>query len=235
LAGPDEIEGHVLTAETLMPGSTPEARDPVHRLLLAEGLARHIEILRDQPDLVRRAGAGPSWCHYQEGPWPIPHDTLVDFRSTPTGFEWLDTFGRRAANQVLAHRDPEHVIVGHADWYAGNTAIAGGVLVGTFDWELVADTEAVIAGFAAACYAASSTGSAGLSTPEEVALFMRDYDNVRSQRLRDRECRTAAGAAAWILAFNARWQVALIDHGPYDEALVSLVRSRGEDYLSLGW
>lgn len=38
-----------------------------------------------------------------------------------------------------------------------------------------------------------------------------------------------------ILAFNARWQVALVDHGRYDEALDSLVRSRGEDYLSLDW
>ncbi|MEA3056323.1 MAG: hypothetical protein QOD30_1755 [Actinomycetota bacterium] len=235
LAGPEEVEGHVLTAETLLVGTAPDGRDPAHRLLLAEGLARHIELLRDQLDLVRRAGAGPSWCHYQAGPWPVPHDTLVDFRSTPTDFEWLDTFGQRAAEQILAHRDPEHVIVGHADWYAGNTAISGGVLVGTFDWELVADTEPVIAGFAAACYAASSTGSAGLSTPEEAALFMRDYDNVRSHPLRDRERRTAAGAAAWILAFNARWQVALIDHGHYDEALVSLVRSRGEDYLTLGW
>lgn len=235
LAGPEEVEGRVLTAETLIVGTTPDGRDPAHRLLLAEGLARHIEILRNEPGFVRRAGAGPSWCQYQAGPWPVPHDTLVDFGSTPTGFEWLDTFGRRAANQVLAHRDPEHVVVGHADWYAGNTAVSGGVLVGTFDWELVADTEAVLAGFAAACYGASSTGSAGLSTPEEVALFMRDYDNVRSQRLRDGERRTAAGAAAWILAFNARWQVALIDHSAYDEALVSLVRARGEDYLSIGW
>jgi Ser/Thr protein kinase RdoA (MazF antagonist) len=235
LAGPEEVEGHVLTAETLMLGTTPDGRDPAHRLLLAEGLARHVEILSDQPGLVRRAGAGPSWCHYQAGPWPVPHDTIVDFRSTPIGFEWLDTFARRAANQVLAYRDPEHVVVGHADWYAGNTAISEGVLAGTFDWELVADTEAVIAGFAAACYAASSTGPARLSTPEDVALFMRDYDSVRSEPLRDRECRTAAGAAAWILAFNARWQVALIPHGSCDEALVSLVHGRGEDYLSLGW
>ena len=233
LAGPEEVEGHVLTAETLIVGTAPDGRDPAHRLLLAEGVARHIEILRNRPDLVRRAGAGPSWCHYQAGPWPVPHDTIVDFRSTPAGFEWLDMFGRRAADQVLAHRDPEHVVVGHADWYAGNTAVSGGMLVGTFDWELVADTEAVIAGFAAACFGASSTGSAGLSTPEEAALFMRDYDNARSQRLRDRERRTAAGAAAWILAFNARWQVALIDHGPHDEELISLVRTRGEDYLSL--
>jgi Ser/Thr protein kinase RdoA (MazF antagonist) len=233
LAGPEDVGGHVLTAETLMPGTTPNGRNPGHRLLLADGLARHIDILRDHADLVRRAGVGPSWCRYQAGPWPEPHDTVVDFRSTPAGFEWLDAFGRRAADQVLAHREPEHVVVGHADWYAGNTAVSGDVLTGTFDWELVADTEAVIAGMAAACYGASCTGSAGLSTPEEAVQFLCDYDGVRSQPLRSTERRAAAGAAAWILAFNARWQVALIDHGHYDEALVSLVRRRGEDYLSL--
>lgn len=235
LAGPEDVEGHVLTAESLMVGAPPDGRDPAQRLLLAEGLARHIEILRNHADLVRRAGPGPSWCRYQAGPWPVPHDTIVDFRSTPAGFEWLDDFGRRAADQVMAHRDPEHVVVGHADWYAGNTAIAHGELVGTFDWELVADTEAVLAGFAAACFGSSATGSGGLSTPDEVALFMRDYDSVRAQSLCERERRTAAGAAAWILAFNARWQVALIDRPYYDEALVSLVQNRREDYLSIGW
>ena len=235
LAGPDEVEGQVLTAETLIEGETPDGRDPDCRLLLAEGLARHIEILRNESDFVRKAGPGPSWCQYQAGPWPVPHDTIVDFRSTPSGFEWLDTFGQRAANQILAHRDAGKVVVGHADWYAGNTAISGNGLVGTFDWQLVADTEAVIAGFAAACYASSSTGGGGLSTPEEAAIFMRDYESVRAQPLGDRERRAAAGAAAWILAFNARWQVGLIEHGLCDEMTVSLVRSRGEDYLSLVW
>jgi hypothetical protein len=66
-------------------------------------------------------------------------------------------------------------------------------------------------------------------------MFMRDYDNARPQPLGDRERRTAAGAAAWILAFNARWQVALLDHGLCDEATVSLARNRAEDYLTLAW
>jgi hypothetical protein len=236
LAGPDEVDDRVLTAETLIDGEAPDGRDPASRRLLADGLAQHIEILRQRPDFVRRAGSGPSWCQYQAGPWPVPHDTLVDFRSTPAGYEWLDTAGRRAADQILAHRDAGNVVVGHADWYAGNTAVSGGALIGTFDWELVADTEAVIAGFAAASYAAGSTGGArGLSTPEEVAMFMRDYDTARAQPLGDRERRTAAGAAAWILAFNARWQVALIGHGLCDEATVSLVQNRAEDYLTLAW
>jgi hypothetical protein len=205
------------------------------RRLLAEGLARHIEHLSGRPDQVYRAGPGPSWCRYQGGPWPIPHDAMIDFGSTRDGFAWLDAFGRRASDQVLFNREAEKVVVGHADWYAGNTAVVDGVLVGTFDWELLADTEAVIAGFAASCYAASSSGGGGLSTPEEVVAFMRDYEEVRARPLSERERRTAAAAAAWILAFNARWQVALIDHGICDYATIALVEDRQEDYLSLCW
>ena len=199
------------------------------------GLARHIKILRDQPALVHRAGPGPSWCQYQDGPWPVPHDTMVDFRSTPDGFEWLDAFGQRAADQVLANREAKQVVVGHADWYAGITAVVDGALVGTFDWELVADTEAVIAGFAASCYASSPTGGGGLSTPEEVAAFLRDYENVRTQPFSACERRAAAAAAAWILAFNARWQVALIGHNLCHYATIALVQNRQEDYLTSSW
>jgi hypothetical protein len=59
-------------AETLLAGDAPDGRDPAVRRLLADGLFRHIEILRARPDLIRRAGAGPSWCQYQGGPWPTP-------------------------------------------------------------------------------------------------------------------------------------------------------------------
>ena len=235
LAGPDEVEGRVLTAETLLDGARPDGRDPAIRRLLAEGLARHIEILRTRPDLVPRAGSGPSWCRYQDGPWPVPHDTLVDLRSTPAGFEWLDAYGQRAAEQVLDNREPDEIRVGHADWYAGNTAVVDGVLVGTFDWELVADTEAVMAGFAASCYAASPTGGGGLSTPDEAVAFLRDYEEVRGQPLSERERRTAGAAVAWILAFNARWQAALIVHGLCDYATIALVQDHQEEYLSLPW
>jgi Ser/Thr protein kinase RdoA (MazF antagonist) len=235
LAGPDEIEGRVLTAETLVVGTMPDRRDPAIRRLLAEGLSRHIKILRDQPDLIQRAGPGPSWCHYQGGPWPVPHDTIVDFRSTLDGFEWLDAFGQRAADQILANREAEKVVVGHADWYAGNTAVVDGVLVGTFDWELIADTEAVIAGFAASCYAASPTGGGGLSTPQEVVAFLRDYEDVRAEPLSEREQRAPAAAAAWILSFNARWQAALIAHDHCDYATIALVQDHKEEYLSSSW
>ena len=124
--------------------------------------------------------------------------------------------------------------MGHADWYAGNAAMAGGELVATFDWELVADTEAVIAGFTAACYAASSTSGDGLSTPEEVSAFLRDYDAVRRTPLTGPEQQAAAAAAAWIVAFNARWELGLRGPGP-DGPTLARLRERQEDYLALTW
>jgi hypothetical protein len=235
LAGPDEVNGRVLTAESLIVGARPDGRQPATRRLLADGLSRHINILAAHPDLIRRAGAGSSWCRYQGGPWPVPHDTLVDFQSTVIGFEWLDAFGQRAADQILDNRTADEVVVGHADWYAGNTAVVDGRLVGVFDWELVADTEAVIAGFTASCYASSATGSSGLSSPKEVLAFLQDYEEVRGEPFTENGRRAAAAAAAWILAFNARWQTALIVHGLCDRATIALVEEHQEDYLSLSW
>lgn len=236
LSDPEEVAGRVLTVETLLAdGEVPDGRDPANRRLLAAGLARHIDALRGRPDLLERAGAGPSWCHYRAGPWPVPHDPIVDFRSTPDGYAWLDAYAQRAADQILAHRVTAEVVVGHADWYAGNTAVAGGVLVGAFDWELVADTEAVIAGFTAACYAASSTSGGGLSTPEEVASFLRDYDAARGGCLGRDEQQVATAAAAWILAFNARWELALGERGDEGTGTLALLRERQGDYLSLRW
>jgi hypothetical protein len=236
LFGPDAVDGRVVTAESLIVGSAPDGRDAKVRRLLADGLARHVQLLQARPDLVGRAGPGPSWCRYQSGPWPVPHDTLIDFTTTTPGFEWLDQFGRRASDQILANRDGAPVVVGHADWYAGNTVVADGVLVGTLDWELVADTEAVIAGFAAACYAQRQTSAGGLSTPEDVEDFLRDYDSARSEPLSEAEQRTAAAAAAWICAFTARWQVALLKHDLSDDyPHVTQVQERQDDYLTLRW
>ena len=54
LSGPDEIDGRVVTAETLLIGEMPDGRDPGNRRLLADGLARHIALLREWPDLAHR-------------------------------------------------------------------------------------------------------------------------------------------------------------------------------------
>jgi hypothetical protein len=124
--------------------------------------------------------------------------------------------------------------VDHADRYTGTRRSSTACRSGPSTGELVTDTEAVMAGFAASCYAASPTGGGGLSTPQEVAAFLHDYEEVRGQ-LSERERRAAAAAAAWILALNARWQAALIVHGVCDHATIALVHDHQEDYLSLSW
>ncbi|GAA2758366.1 phosphotransferase [Actinopolymorpha rutila] len=235
LSGPDKFGGRVLTVETLLAGAVPDGRDPANRRLLAAGLARHIDLLRARPDLLQRVGAGPSWCQYQAGPWPVPHDSIVNFDVTPAGYDWLDAYARRASDRILTCRDGAEVVVGHADWYAGNAAVHEGVLVGTFDWELVADTEAVIAGFAAACYAASSTSGGGLSSPDEATAFLQDYEAARGVGLTGGERRTASAAAAWIVAFNARWELAMSTGRGEEGPNLSLLREHGQHYLDLTW
>lgn len=235
LSGPDEVGGRVLTIDTLVRGEAiPDARLAAVRRLLAVGLARHIGVLRQDPGLREPAGAGPSWCRYQWGPWPVPHDPIVDFRSCPQGYAWLDAYARRASGQLLTHRHGQEVVVGHADWYAGNVVVAHGELAGSYDWELVADTEAVIAGFSAAGFASSSTSGEGLSTPEEVVAFLQDYEVARGLPFSVSEQKAAAAAAGWIVAFNARWEVALRgDRG--EGATTALLRDRRADYLTLSW
>jgi len=97
-----------------------------------KGLAEHIGILRASPDLPSRAGSGPAWCRYQAGPWPTPHDMIFDVTVTPDGFEWLDEFAQSAADRLNVRRPGSEVVVGHADWYAGNLRFNRGRLVAAF-------------------------------------------------------------------------------------------------------
>jgi hypothetical protein len=65
---------------------------------------------------------------------------------------------------------------------------------------------------------------------------MRDYDVARALPLSEAEQRTAAAAAAWICAFTARWQVALLKHDLSDDyPHVIQVQQRQDDYLTLRW
>jgi hypothetical protein len=68
-----------------------------------------------------------------------------------------------------------------------------------------------------------------------VTAFLRDYDTLRGARLTAPEQRAAAGAAAWILAFNARWDLGMHEPGQAESATLALVRDRQDDYLSLTW
>ncbi|GAA2104232.1 hypothetical protein GCM10009841_22010 [Microlunatus panaciterrae] len=234
VSGPDRVGDLVMSIETLTAAGGPaDGRQPKIRRGIAHGLSQHIEILGQAPELIDLAGRGPAWCRYQGGPWPTPHDPIFDFTSTPDGYEWLDEFARDASHQIRATREPDEIVVGHADWYLGNLRFEGEALAATFDWDVVADTEAVIAGMVAGSFTASSTNGAVLPTPADAAAFLTDYDDTRARPFTDRQQQCAAGAAAWVIAYNARCAVSLLQGVPLPDSPVLLARDSGEAYLRI--
>ncbi len=237
VSGPDEYAGLVLSTETLLTaGGDADGRDPDTRAAIAAGLARHIALLRPRTDLVGIVGKGPAWNRYEDGPWPTPHDPIFDFSRTPEAYRWLDEVATAASTQILRYRGDD-VVVGHGDWYQGNLRVEDCQVSATFDWDLIADTEPVIAGMAAACFAASATAGGGLSAPDEVADFLRDYQRLRPFSADER--RAAAGATTWILCFNARCELSMLTGDPAPgctpASALALLHEHHQRYLDPGW
>ena len=236
LSGPDAVEGRVLALETLMgEGGTPDGRDPGNRRLLAGGLARHIALLRGRPDLLNGAGPGPSWCRYEAGPWPVPHDPIVDFSVHPRRLRlarhvrrgggrpsprpprrWRG--GRGSCRLVLRQRyGVRRCTRGHLRLGAGrrrrgrDRRLHRGLLRRELDqrgWAL----------------------DAGGGGRVPARLRRPTWCTPTSH-----EQRAAAGAAAWILAFNARWDLGMRELGQAEGATLTLVREREDDYLAITW
>ena len=67
------------------------------------------------------------------------------------GPAWIDDTGRRARDRLRA--GASEAVIGHCDWLAANLRWNGDKLLVVHDWDSVtADSEAVLAGFAAALY-----------------------------------------------------------------------------------
>src|SRR3954454_5023471 len=151
--GPVVRGGHVVTIETLLEQGAPgDARVPEIRRALARAFVEHVRILREVTHLGGRLPAGPAWTRYAQGPWPAPHDPIFDFTSTPAPWAWLDAFARVAADELLALRGDDELVIGHGDWYDGNARFEGQQVVAAFDWDLMTEAEAVLAGLSATAY-----------------------------------------------------------------------------------
>jgi Ser/Thr protein kinase RdoA (MazF antagonist) len=210
IAGPVRRDGQVVTAQSYLGrGTQPDAQQPEVRRLFAASLAEHVDLLRglDQ-DLVARLGPGPAWTRYHGGPWPVPHDPIFDFSRTPEGWEWLDAFAA-AATADLAQNEAGAPVVAHGDWYVGNVRIEDDSVVAVFDWDFVVEPEPVVVGLSAGGLLLE-----GAPGPADVAAFVDDYADVRPAGLDRAQRRVAAAAARWVLAFNARCDLAMLTGQP---------------------
>jgi hypothetical protein len=214
IAGPAARDGHAVTVQSFLGrGAVPDAREPRVRRLFAASLAEHVDLLRGlPPDLVARLGPGPAWTRYRGGPWPVPHDPIFDFSRTPDGWDWLDAYAADATAE-LVHSAAGAPVVAHGDWYVGNVRVEDDRVVAVFDWDFVVESEPVVVGLSAGGLLLE-----GAPSPADVAGFVEDYAQVSASGLDEAQRRVAAAAARWVLAFNARCDLAMLAGEPDPES-----------------
>lgn len=204
LAGPAPLDALVVTAEELVEGgaNAPDSgRDPRP---YAEALA---DLVREATGSVDPSALQPSppwvrWAH-REGPiWPFPDDFMGDL-NVPAGPDWVDECGRRARRHLMDGSGP--VVIGHGDWHTGNLRWTGKSLHVAHDWDsVIADREAIVAGFASAVFCTVDAGT----DPDvsESDAFIHTYEQARGRPFSDREVADAWAAGLWIRAYDSKKQ-----------------------------
>jgi len=188
-------EAYVLGGDVL-PGAEHAAQ------LSAEAFARLIG-LAPQPADVSSLDPAPSWAawnHGEAGLWPRPEDAGVDLNEID-GPEWIDRAAGSARDRLRA--GVSEAVIGHCDWLADNLRWRGDELLVVHDWDsAVADSEAVLVGFAAALYSTVSPDE--LATVEETDRFLGAYGDARELSADDLQRSWAAGV--WTRALDAKYQ-----------------------------
>ncbi len=235
LDGPAATDGVMAVVETLLEHGEPgNGHDPDVRRAIACALHAQLEPLRDFPADDLAVGA-PAWSRYANGPWPRPHDPIFDFSTTPHGYTWLDDVARAAAD-VLTRSGPGDAVA-HADWACVNLRFAEGKVSAAYDWDSVAAApEPVLAGLSGGSFTFGSTEGDHAPDVAEVMAFLRDYEFARGQPFTPLEQAVAAAAATWVLAYNARCEVAFLGPGgPRRGASVLALQAHARHYLGLHW
>ncbi len=237
LETPGEVDGRIVLLETLLDrGEQGDAHSAVTRRAMAQALLKQIRILRSVPELRSGLLTPPAWAAYDHGPWPIPHDPIFDFTTTPVGFEWLDHLAQLAAEALGPRRPPD--ALGHSDWVCQNLRFNEGGVCAAYDWDsLLAESEPVLVGVVAGAYTEGSIAGAAAPTPEEVVAFLSDYEANRHAPFSKSDQVAAAAAATWVLAYNARCDLSAETFGyPAREGSALKTLSRyGASYLALRW
>lgn len=194
----------VATAEVYVPGGAllPGADNAARAF--AEAFAQLIE-LSPRPAEVSTLEPPPSWAdwnHTEDGLWPCPEDPDTDLNQV-AGPEWIDGAGQRARDRLRGNESD--VVLGHCDWLAGNLRWSEDALLVVHDWDsVIAESEAVLVGFAAALY--STVDADGLATVDETERFLDEYCRARGREFSIDERERAWAAGVWTRAYDAKYQ-----------------------------
>ena len=207
LTGAAPFGDGVATAEAYVPGGTLLPSAGRSAWAFAGAFARLVT-LAPRPAEVPTLDPPPSWAdwnHAGAGLWPHPEDADVNLNEV-AGPAWIDDTGRRARDRLRA--GASEAVIGHCDWLAANLRWNGDKLLVVHDWDSVtADSEAVLAGFAAALYSTVSVKQ--LATVEETQRFLVAYRDAHGRELSADELELSWAAGVWTRAYDARCQHAV--------------------------
>jgi hypothetical protein len=203
LAGPAPFGEYEATAESYVPGGVMLPDSGRRAEPFAAALAQLVALApapEDVPTLAP-APAWAAWNHSEDGLWPWPDDQDIDLNQV-RGPDWIDA-AAKAARQRLC-QGHERAVIGHSDWYTENLRWQGTQLLVAYDWDsLIADTEPVIAGLAAAIYLYPE-----LATVTETGDFLAAYAAARGRPFSPRELECCWAAGVWTRAFDAKKEFA---------------------------
>ncbi|HUB42166.1 MAG TPA: phosphotransferase [Streptosporangiaceae bacterium] len=204
LSGPARLGNGVATAEVYVPGGAVLPWADRAAWLFAAAFARLIR-LAPRPAEVPSLDPPPSWAawnHGEAGLWPRPDDSDFDLNEID-GPEWIDQAGRCARDRLRA--GASEAVIGHCDWLPANLRWSGDELLVVHDWDsTVADSEDVLAGFAAALYSTASANKC--ATVAETQLFLDGYCEARSRAFSAAELQRSWAAGVWTRAYDAKNQ-----------------------------
>ena len=155
--------------------------------------------LAPRPEEVPSLAPAPAWTAWnqEDGLWPWPDDQDIDLNQVQ-GPDWIDAVGRAARRRLREGQD--QAVIGHGDWFTDNLRWHGNRLLVAYDWDsVIADSETVIAGLAAAIYPA-------LATVAETRDFLAYYAAARGRPWGSGELQRCWAAGLWSRAFDAKKQ-----------------------------
>src|SRR5215472_6838467 len=206
LAGPAPLGEYEATAESyiagggVLPGSGRAAQP------FAAALAQLVH-LAPRPGQVSSLAPAPAWAAWNHGQgrlWPWPEDLDVDLNEVH-GSGWIDAAGQAARQKLQEGQD--QAVIGHGDWITDNLRWHGNRLLVAYDWDsLIADSEAVIVGLAAAVYPTSRAG--GEAAVTETRDLLAAYAAARGRQFCPGELQRCWAAGVWLRAFDAKKQYA---------------------------
>jgi hypothetical protein len=221
LAGPAPLGECAATAESYIPGGVMLPDSGRAAWPFAAALAQLVD-LAPRPGHVPSLAPAPAWAawnHSQGGLWPWPDDLDMDLNQVHES-AWIDAAGEAARQKLQEGQD--QAVIGHGDWITDNLRWHGKRLLVAYDWDsLIADSEAVIAGLAAAIYLYPA-----LATVTETGEFLGAYATARGRPFGPGEVQRCWAAGVWTRAFDAKCQQAA------GRPVISLTQDEARERLS---